>query len=511
MGSETKLNDFYSNVIHEFRTPLSLIISPAEQIMREGTDPVAKEHAHLIHRNASKLLKLINEMLDISKIENQKVGLTSDTGDIVLFVYQTLEAFSPYGTHKNISLHFYSAVPELNAVFDKEKLEKVLYNIISNATKFTNPGGNVTVKMNVLENNFVQIKVNDTGIGITKEKLPHIFDRFFQGDTSRFVDQDGTGIGLSYCKELVQLMKGNISAKSVVDLGSEFTIEIPVELVNPNLKFEEFSRVIPTIARATKKEKIIPSGLEETETKPLLLIIDDSEDVRNYLKGFFEKTFFVETAFDGMDGYEKSISIVPDIVVSDILMPRLDGFELCLQLKQDMRTSHIPVVLLTSRSTAESRIEGFENGADDYLAKPFNVYELSVRLSSLIENRKRLNKFYSDNKIAKPKAKYSEREMKFIQKLRNFIEANMSNENLSVEDLSDEASMSSSQLNRKLKALLNLSPNQFIRKHRLHRAKEMLEKRAGNISEIAYLVGFNSPAYFTKCFSEEFNIVPSDV
>jgi DNA-binding response OmpR family regulator len=511
MNSETKLNDFYSNVIHEFRTPLSLIISPAEQIMREGTDPVAKEHAHLIHRNASKLLKLINEMLDISKLENNKVGLSADTGDIVLFVYQILEAFSPYGTNKNISLHFYSAMPELHAVFDKEKLEKVLYNIISNATKFTNPGGNVTVSVNMANGNIIQIKVNDTGIGITKEKLPHIFDRFFQGDTSRFVDQDGTGIGLSYCKELVTLMKGQISAKSVVELGSEFCVEIPVDLVNPNIKFEELSRVIPTITRTSTKDKIIPAALEEGESKPLILIIDDSEDVRGYLKNFFEKTYFVECAVDGMDGYEKAINLVPDFIVSDILMPRLDGFELCLQLKQDMRTSHIPVLLLTSRSTAESRIEGFENGADDYLAKPFNVYELSVRVASLIENRKRLNKFYSDNKIGKPKVKYSEREMKFIQKLRNFIETNMSNENLSVDDLSDEASMSSSQLNRKLKALLNLSPNQFIRKHRLHRAKEMLEKRAGNISEISYLVGFNSPAYFTKCFSEEFNMVPSDV
>jgi DNA-binding response OmpR family regulator len=510
MSNDDKLNEFYSNVIHEFRTPLSLIISPAEQIIREGNDPAVKEHAHLIHRSASKLLKLINEMLEISKIENRKLTLNNDAGDIVLFVYQILETFGPYGAHKNISLHFYSAMPELNVFFDKEKLDKVLTNIISNATKFTKPGGNVSVSLNIVHDRIIQIKINDTGIGITPEKLPFIFDRFFQADTLRYVDQDGTGIGLSYCKELVQLMQGKITARSVVDLGSEFIIEFPVNLVSTNIRYQEVQRVIQAKAKKAGKGKLVANN-QDSDTKPVLMVIDDSEDIRKYLETFFSSTYQVVLAEDGMEGYEKTLTIIPDLIVSDILMPRMNGFELCAQLKDDARTSHIPIILLTSKDTGQSRVEGFEFGADDYLSKPFNVYELAIRLKNLLENRKRLFDFYLSNKPAKPKLKYSERELKFIESMRNFVEKNMDNESLSVEDLSEEAAMSTSQLNRKLKALLDLSPNQFIRKYRLHRAKEMLEKRVGNISEVAYLVGFSSPAYFTKCFSEEFKTLPSEI
>lgn len=510
MEENKSINEFYSNLIHELRTPLSLIISPAEQIIRESSDVQAKAHAEIIQRNSSKLLKLINEMLDISKMENNKMSLVIKEGDIVVFISNILEAFSPYVTYKNISLLFYSEFPELHILFDSEKLEKVMNNIVTNATKFTKPGGKVTVKLSLSDANHLQISITDTGIGITKEKLPHIFDRFFQGDTKRYVDHDGTGIGLSYCKELVQLMNGRITAESVVDIGSEFTIELPVTVITKDIKQERLLKIINNKVQKKPKESpvLIP---DEDSSMPLLMIVDDSEDMRKYLASFFESSYEIILAEDGLDAYEKAMVTIPDVIVSDIIMPRMDGFGLCEQLKTDTRTSHIPIVLLTSAGTAENRIRGFETGADDYLSKPFNAYELSVRIKNLIDNRQRLRTIYAGGKPASSKIKYSEKELHFLTKLQNFIETQLSNENLTVDELSEEAAMSSSQLNRKMKALLNMSPNQFLRKYRLTRAKEMLERREGNVSEVSYKVGFNSPAYFTKCFSEEFEVLPSDI
>ncbi len=510
MSTDNKVNDFYSNIIHEFRTPLTLIISPAQQVVNESPDLVAKESAEIILRNANKLLKLINEMLDISKLENNKMILHSDEGDIVFFVRQLMESFSPYVTHKNISLLFYSDFPELHLVFDKEKLEKILNNLISNASKFTKSGGKVSVKVSLLENSILQISVTDTGIGISKDKLPFVFDRFYQGDTKRFVDQDGTGIGLSLCRELAQLMNGTIYVESLVDIGSEFILRIPIIVKTKQIKYE---RIIDVVHSRPNKSKdaALPYITDDITALPILLIVEDNEDMRNYLAHFFSKTYQILTAADGLEAYEQTLSVVPDIIVSDIMMPRMNGFELCEQLKNDNRTSHIPIVLLTSIGAAEKRVEGFEYGADDYLSKPFNAYELSLRFKNLIENRERLRNFYLGHPLPDVKVKHSERELKFIEKLEKFVEKNIMDENLSVEDLSEEASMSSSQLNRKLKALLNLTPNHFIRKFRLHRARTLIQNREGNISEICYKVGFSSPAYFTKCFSEEFQILPSEL
>lgn len=510
MSTDNKVNDFYSNIVHEFRTPLTLIISPAEQILNDSSDKVAKENAQIIHRNANKLLKLINEMLDISKLENNKMILQSDEGDIVYFIRQLLESFSPYVTHKNISLLFYSDFQELHIVFDKEKMEKILNNLISNASKFTKVGGKVSLKLSLLKNNDLQIVVTDTGIGISKEKLPFVFDRFYQGDTKRFVDQDGTGIGLSLCKELTHLMNGKIFVESVVDIGSEFTVQIPVTVQTKQIKYERIINVVHSKPNKNK-DAALPFVSDEDTILPILLIVEDNEDMRNYLANFFNKTYQILIAADGLEAYEKTLSLVPDIIVSDILMPRMNGFELCEQIKNDNRTSHIPIVLLTSIGAGEKRIEGYEYGADDYLSKPFNAYELSLRLKNLIENRERLRNFYLGHPVPNSKVKHSERELKFIEKLENFVDKNLMNENLSVDDLSEEAAMSSSQLNRKLKALLNLTPNHFIRKYRLQRAKILLENREGNISEICYKVGFSSPAYFTKCFSEEFQMLPSEL
>ncbi len=510
MDTENKLSAFYSNIVHEFRTPLTLILSPAQQILNDSQDDEAKLNAEIIRNNANKLLKLINEMLDISKLENKSMILQEDQGDIVLFIQQLLNTFKAFISHKKISLLFYSDFKSLPILFDKDKFEKVLSNLVSNASKFTKTGGKVTVQLSLINEKLLHLVVTDSGIGITKEKLPFVFDRFYQGDTRRFVDQDGTGIGLSLCKELTTLMGGEISAKSVVDKGSEFTLKIPIKLATAAISYEK------TIQNFNEKNQKITNhddvSLSENDSLlPMLLLVDDNDDLRSYLINFFQKSYHVITACDGLEAFEKTISKIPDIIVSDIMMPRMNGFELCEQIKKDTRTSHIPIVLLTSISASEKRIQGFEFGADDYLSKPFNAFELEARMKNLLDKRERLHKYYSGKPIANSRLKYSERELKFIEKLTMFVDANLMNENLSVDDLSDEVAMSSSQLNRKLKALINITPNLFIRKHRLNRAKLMIEKREGNISEVCYSVGFSSPAYFTKCFSEEFQVLPSEL
>ncbi|MCX6188932.1 MAG: response regulator [Bacteroidetes bacterium] len=510
MKTDNDVNEFYSNILHEFRTPLTLIISPAEQILQESSDPLAKEKAKIIHLNANKLLKMINEMLDITKLENFKMSLLTDEGDIVYFIKQLIEPFSSFLTHKDLTLLFYSDFEKLTIDFDQEKMEKIVNNLISNAIKFNKIGGKISFKLSLQEDHILKIVVADTGIGILLEKLPFVFDRFYQGATNHFVDQEGTGIGLSLCEELVHLMNGKIVVDSVVDQGTEFTVLIPV-LVKAKYMNHEGVINVEHFKPNGKKEIVVQSVSEEEGLLPLLLIVEDNEDMRSYLSSLLSKTYQIMTAVDGLDAFEKTLTTVPDIILSDIMMPRMTGIELCEKIKKDNRTSHIPILLLTAMAADEKRITGFEFGADDYLSKPFNTNELLVRLKNLIDNRERLRNFYRGHPLLDTKTKHSVRELEFIDKLKKFVDRNVMNESLSVEDLSEEAAMSTSQLNRKLKALLNITPNHFIRKHRLTLARELLLKREGNISEICYRVGFSSPAYFTKCFSEEFKILPSEL
>ena len=529
---------FFANISHEFRTPLTLILGPAEKIISNTSDDIVKD-ANIIKRNSRRLLQLINQLLDLSRLEAGKLKLEASKGNIVSFVKGVALSFESLAESKDITLKLLPEKDFIELYFDKEKMMKILTNLLSNAFKFTPEEGQimVSVKSNPpfnspfikggKEEGSVEIKIRDTGIGIAQEEIPKLFDRFYQVDSSFTKEHEGTGIGLALTKELVELHHGIIkvqSKKANPENGgagfTEFMVELPLgreHLKNEDIIESEIKSDISEIFLDEEKY-FMPKDIQEelsgalTANKNIILVVEDNYDMREYIKDSLSGSYAVEEAVNGEQGVRKAEKIIPDLIISDMMMPKMDGNELVRILKNNEKTSHIPIILLTARSGQESKIEGLETGADDYLTKPFDLKELQARIENLIKIRKKLQEKYQKSEyVFKPDGKKgTSLDEQFIIKVLEVIDKHISEEDFSIEEFSSEVGMSRAQFHRKFKAITGKPPSIFLRSVRLAKAKKLIEEQQGNISEIAYSVGFSSPSYFSKCFRDEFGYPPSD-
>ncbi|MCB9339347.1 MAG: response regulator [Lewinellaceae bacterium] len=502
---DTAKTRLYTNITHEFRTPLTVIMGASDMV--KGNEQEKK----LIQRNSRQLLQLINQMLDLSKLEAGALILEPQQGDIVPFLEYIVESFQSLAASKHIQLTFYRELDELVMDFDAEKVQQIVTNLLSNAIKFTPESGKVVVHVKQelrKQKPTLMLKVRDNGKGIAEAALPHVFDRFYQADATDARGSEGTGIGLALVKELVQLMNGEITVTSVMNKGSEFTVAIPVTK-NAPVQGAVFPADDYAPAAAQEEEEMAPIFQPPTDDLPLVLIVEDNRDVVSFIKSCLRRKYRMEVARNGKDGIEKALDIVPDIIISDVMMPEKDGYTLCRTLKEDERTSHVPIILLTAKATQEDRVHGLEVGADAYLSKPFDREELEVRLQKLIELRRQLQARYQDmsNQAKSP----ASREDIFIQKLRTAVEENMEDESFGITELCQAVGLSRMQVHRKLKALTGIPATQFIHSIRLQKAHQLLLDTDLNVSEVAYQVGFSDHSYFTKLFVKEFGVRPSEV
>jgi len=513
---------FFANISHEFRTPLTLMLGPAKDVIEKTKEPHTKKNVGIIKRNAGRLYGLVNQLLDLSKLEAGKMTLETKEQNIIPLLKGLVLSFTSMAERKKITLRFNTIEENLNVYIDKEKVEKIIINLLSNAFKFTPEGGSIdfTVEKMIKE---AEIRISDNGVGIPKDRIDKIFDRFFQVDGSQTRESEGTGIGLALTKELAELHKGKIKVESKEGEGTTLTVLLP--LGKEHLKPEEIGEAEKEQEEGKQKELTLTEDIihepknrkEKTDIdllidtdKPLLLIVEDNSDVRNYIIGHLEEDYRIQEAVDGEDGLEQALNHIPDLVISDVMMPKMDGFELCNKLKTDEKTSHIPIIMLTAKATSKDKIEGYETGADDYIMKPFDAAELKVRIKNLIEIRRKLQEKFSSEDYVVP-AELNSIDEQFLNRVLKVINEHISEEEFSIELLSKESAMSKEQIYKKLKALTGKSPSLFLRSIRLVRAKKMIKENKSTISEISYLVGFSSPAYFTKCFKEEFGNSPSDL
>lgn len=504
----------YTNITHEFRTPLTVIMGMTNNIQGYSHE---KE---LIQRNSQNLLQLINQLLDLSKLDSGSLRVSFVAADIVNYIQYLTESFYSLAREKNIQLTFYPEIKELVMDYDVEKIQHIVYNLLTNAIKFTPKEGKVILHLKKVDNNagsFLQMKVSDTGIGISKENLPNIFDRFYQVESSNYRKESGTGIGLALTKELVEMVGGKIVVISNLNFGTEFEILLPITLTSTPLN-KEGDRKDTTQSSIIKNVAIIsnsPVPLDRSNKDielPSLLIIEDNRDVVYYIESILINDYQIEIARNGQLGIDKALEIIPDIIISDVMMPEKDGYEVCAILKSDERSSHIPIILLTAKADPKARIEGLKGGADAYLTKPFDKEELFIRLNKLVELRQLLQEKYSSStflKNNKTLMKDPSLNELFLQKLIKVVEGRLDDQDLAVVHLCRAANLSNMQVNRKLKALTGKTPSRFIRSIRLQKAKELLQTTSLNVSEVGYKVGFNDPHFFSRSFSEEFGHPPS--
>ncbi|WP_080056534.1 hybrid sensor histidine kinase/response regulator transcription factor [Spirosoma aerolatum] len=521
--------NFFANISHEFRTPLTLILGPIEQM--------AQEYAHdsrfpMLQRNANRLLSLINQLLDLSKLEAGQLRAEPEPGDMAAFFRMLASSFSSLAESRRITFTFSQNESERWVSFDRDKVEKIMTNLLANAFKFTPAGHTVSLTVQYPDqvNNPVVISVSDTGIGIATERLPHIFERFYQGATfTRSAEgknvrpYEGTGIGLALVHELVKILGGSISVISTEGEGTTFAVTLPLaDSGDSTVRWVTGldSGVAPFVVtdgnHALERPKEAEATLATAEN--ILLIIDDNADIRAYIRSIFAADYQILEAEDGQEGLQKATASLPDMIICDLMMPRLDGFGFCRALKKQEATSHIPVVMLTARATVEDRIEGFELGADDYLTKPFNREEIRARVKNLVQQRQRLYQWFSAKRTGLDTLPLASREpvpallvseQQFIDRLTQVVNQYIDEPALSVEMLAGAVNMSRSQLHRKLKAVLDTSPTNFIRKVRLIKAASLLVEGNQSITMVAYAVGFDNLSYFAKVFQEEYGMLPS--
>ncbi len=543
---------FFTNITHEFRTPLTVILGMSEQLATGSEQwavaqerPVVRGKLGLIKRNGENLLRLINQILDLAKLESNSLKINYVQGDVLPYLRYIAESLHSMSNAQNVMLRMENSEAGIVMDYDPERLLSVVHNLLSNAIKFTPSGGRVSLRAEQLTNHgdfknhhdFVHLTVSDTGVGIPPEDLPKIFDRFYQVESAvssfpKGIPSErtnstggGTGIGLSLTKELVKAMGGEISVKSEVGKGTTFTVQLPISNTAPT-STENLGDNFP---KGTPSEKLPPKLPDDDGTEqPSILLIEDNPDVVEYLAACLGENYQLDFAYNGRAGIEKALETVPDLILSDVMMPEKDGFEVCDFLKNDERTSHIPIVLLTAKADVESRIAGLKRGADAYLAKPFHQEELAVTLANLLELRRKLQARYLNSEFGMGYGEFpvaggesapgdyafripnSEFENEFLKKLRLIVEENLSNTELDGEMICRKIGMSRSNLHAKLSALTGMPISHFVRALRLRRAKELLTTTEMNVSEVAYEVGFDNPKYFTRLFSEEFGMPPSE-
>lgn len=530
--NEKKLQ-FFTNISHEFRTPLSLIVSPLEDIIKNESSNLPeriKQKHYTIHKNTNRLNRLITELLDFRKLDLKKVRIKVRELNLVSFTKDVASHFKEEAFIKNIHLSIDTDVQDIEVWADERMLEKIIFNILSNAFKITPEGGAISIDVSSKEDlvnlplandkekiKAVEIAISDTGPGLKKAQVAKIFERFYQVDNLNNTYYGGTGIGLEVVQNFVKLHKGNVKVESEIGKGTTFTVVLPAE----KKYFNEDEILTETVAETAEKKSFVPpTATEEAQKDPeevgntnprTLLIVEDNTELRNYLKNELKGQYKILLAKNGKEGLQSAKEFLPDIIMTDVIMPEMDGFMFCKHIKSDIKTSHIPLLMLTAKTQIENRMQGIENGADAYMVKPFDMSLLKLRLSQLITSRQLIfNKYFSViSEVDNSNATSIDKE--FIEKVLSYINESIGDPNLNVESLASQLNLSRSQFYRKIKALTNQTANEFIRNIRLLRAKQIIEMGNNNISEVCYKVGFSSPSYFTKCFKSYFGILPKEI
>ncbi len=510
-------SQFFTNITHEFRTPLMLILGPIDYLKTQQGNPQGKEMVSMLERNSERLLKLINHLLDLASSDAKKLQLNLEEGNIAGFVKAQLAQFSSLAEEKHIKLSFAGSIPFQTMSFDHEKMAIILANVIGNALKYTPAGGTVDVSISFQAvQKTILVSIADSGCGIPRDQLPKLFDRFYRVDSPEVHAQPGTGLGLALVNELVVLHQGEVKVESEVGKGTQVDIVLPYISTdtqgreNP-LHIQPATTGNSTVQAAPKADFLSLQG--PNAEKLLILLIEDNEDVRQYIRFHLGPVYRLLEAEDGETGLNMASTHVPDLIISDVMMPGINGFEVARRLKLAESTSHIPLILLTAKSGLNNKLEGLETGADNYIEKPFLMRELHVRIRNLIQIRQNLHQHYAAQAKPQPAPDPAlvSKEEKFLIRIRELVESQLDREKYSVEELASDALISRGQLHRKLKALTGMSPSVFMRAVRLERAHLLLTHQAATVSEIAWQVGFSSHAYFTKCFTDHFSYPPSAV
>lgn len=498
---------FITNITHEFRTPLTIILGYLNDLKERFSEKDQVDTAlNTIEQNSNNLLQLVNQMLDLAKLEQGKLTLNTTQSDIVSYIQHLAHSFSGIAQEKSISLKFKSDIDELKMDFDAEKMRQILTNLMSNAIKFSAEDSQITIAVKT-KNDTLKISVNDEGLGIPEDQLPHIFDRFFQVENQEHKVSQGTGIGLALTKELVQLMEGNIKVDSKVNKGTIFTVTIPIR----NKALEGSPELNPL--KSSIGETYVPKldDVVTPEDTNSVLIVEDNRDMARYIASCLQGQYKVSFAKNGLEGFEKAGDTIPDIIITDVMMPVMDGFELTQKLQSQVTTNHIPIVMLTSKAMQEDKLEGISSGADAYLTKPFQKEELLLRMQMLISKRQQLQASYSlDQLQAQPQQKAPDKNVEFLNQVVKLIHKHLEDSSFNASELSKALAMSDSQLYRKLKAISNSSTSIFMRNVRLEKSKELLKTTNLSVSEIAYATGFNDPNWFSKAFKETFDVSPTE-
>ena len=523
--SQSKLR-FFTNISHEFRTPLTLILDPIQNLLQNiDAESSTAKTLNMVQRNAQRLLTLVNQLMYFRRIENGQFTIKVAEGDLTKFIEEIFNSFIDLASNQKILFEYHKPVSSQKVYFDPEKIENVLYNLLSNAFKFTHSGGKISIRLEYFESDKMQwtrIVVKDSGIGIEKDQIERIFDRFYQIESTKNNSYQGSGIGLALSKGIVEAYNGNININSESNQGSEFIIELPCDkssftddqiseakigTINESLlhQVNAISTMIQEPQNAEKKK------IENQDRNlPLILIVEDNFDLRNFLVFSFQNSYRVLEAANGKIGLELANKHTPDLIISDVMMPEMDGIELCSRVKSNIQTSHIPIILLTAKALVENWVEGLEIGADDYIPKPFNFTVLNARIKNLIENRKKIIKQFSNELCPDvERVSTSTLDEEFLEKTYNILEQHYSNADFSVEDFAQEMCISKSLLYKKLKALTGMSITDFINSYKIKKSLPMLKEGRLNVADVAFKVGYNDPKYFSRVFRKFMGMAPS--
>lgn len=517
---------FFANISHEFRSPLSLIIvSVEEMLLKDELNGKQRDYLEMVYRSANRILGLANQLLDLSKIDAGKLKINLIEYDIFKVIRRISRSYASLAERKKIKYKINIPEGSFISYFDTDKLEKILGNLLGNALKYTPEMGEVILGIKIIRGNkkgrkeILEMEISDSGPGIPSQLFNKIFDRFFQVEEPGTNTKQGTGIGLSLAKELIDLQYGTIRVNSKLNKGSRFVVQLP--LGKDHLDNSEYKIVLPDANLENtlllqcqisgNKPQMNDTDDIPDEEKPTVIIVEDNHDVLQHISEHFEEDFSVIQAENGKYGWERAQALIPDLIISDLIMPELDGRQLCEMVKKEPSTCHIPVILLTAKAAVEDRIKGLETGADDYITKPFNMDELITRAWNLIKQRKKLQeKFRNQTELPAAKISVTSADERFLKKTMEIVEQNISDCDFDVNSLYPEMHMSRMQLFRKFKALLNQTPGELIRNMRLNKAAQLIKQNYGNVAEVAFESGFNNLSYFAKCFREKYGVLPSE-
>ena len=520
---------FFTDISHELRTPLTLIGSPvAEVLENEPLSPTAREHLTLVRRNTERMLRLMNQILDFRKIQNQKMKLLVEETDLIPLLQKVMDSFRLIAKEKNIDYQMKSPIESVYGWVDRDKFEKIFFNLLSNAFKYTPEGKAITIKV-LPHNETIDIEVADEGIGIAAEKQRTLFQRF-ETLVKQNILQPSSGIGLSLVKEMVEIHHGTIQVDSQPGIGSRFTVTLPLrkQVFEEDAQVEFILNDIQTASAPTDEET---KGQEDTETKEefdsnlsechSILVVEDNKELRTFLKNSLSEHYTVITAANGKEGLQHAIDDLPDLIISDVMMPVMDGLEMVKQIKENSAVCHIPIIILSAKASLDDRIAGLEQGIDDYITKPFSATYLKTRIITLLRQRKSLQEMYmaqlTDSKnacvssgLTPSQPQITPYDEKFMQKVMEFMETQMDNSELTIDAFAEHLMLSRTIFYRKLKSIIGLTPVDFIREIRIKRAVQLIDSGEYNFSQIAYMTGFSDPKYFSKCFKKVMGVTPTE-